>query len=135
MSKGKSKAAGKARMPPRMRRLRKIRDDHGRIIGEVGTGNVWADLGFKKPEREAAKAHIVAKIADVIEERGLTQDKAGRLIGLPQPKLSMLLRGRWDSYSVDRLTRYLNRLGVTVRISFEDRPKWHEGRFIVAYPM
>lgn len=131
MSKGKA-TARKASMPKA--RLRKIRDARGRIIGEIGTGNVWADLGFDKPEREAAKAHIVAKIADVIEERGLTQEKAGKIIGLPQPKLSLLLRGHWDSYSVDRLTRYLTKLGVTVRMSFEDGPKWREGEFIVAYP-
>jgi transcriptional regulator with XRE-family HTH domain len=68
----------------------------------------------------------------VIEERALTQQQAGKIIKLSQPKLSQLLRGHWESYSLDRLTRYLNELGVTVRVSFENRPEWRAGDLAVA---
>ncbi len=98
-----------------------------------GSGNPFADLGFANPDLELAKSRLVMEIDRVIAERGLSQVAAGRIIGLPQPKLSQLLNGHWKSYSVDRLTRYLNKLGVTVRVSLERHGKgWKEGRFIVA---
>ncbi len=100
-----------------------------------GSDNPFADLGFANPELELAKSRLVMEIGRVIAERRLSQVEAGRIIGLPQPKLSQLLNGHWKSYSMDRLTRYLNKLGVTVRVSLErDRKGWKEGRFIVAAP-
>ncbi|HTU54197.1 MAG TPA: helix-turn-helix transcriptional regulator [Acetobacteraceae bacterium] len=110
---------------------RKLRNEKGEVVGTIGSGNVWADLGFSHPEREEAKARLVLKISQVIDERDLTQQQAGRIIRLSQPKLSQLLRGNWQSYSLDRLTRYLNDLGVTVRVSFETRPEWREGDLVV----
>lgn len=111
---------------------RVVRDDDGEILAEIGSGNVFADLGFAKPDEEAAKARIVRKIQRVIDQRGLTQKQAGDIIGLPQAKVSTLLRGKWDSdYTVDRLTRYLNKLGVSVVCSFEDEPEWREGHLMV----
>ena len=98
-----------------------------------GSDNPFADMGFANRELELAKSRLVMEIGRVIEERGLSQVAAGRIIGLAQPKLSQLLNGHWKSYSVDRLTRYLNKLGVTVRVSLErNRTTWKEGRFIVA---
>lgn len=112
---------------------RKLRNEKGEVVGTIGSGNVWTDLGFPHPEREEAKARLVLKISQVIDERDLTQQQAGRIIRLSQPKLSLLLRGHWQSYSLDRLTRYLNDLGVTVRMSFESRPEWHEGDLVVEH--
>lgn len=110
-----------------------IRGPDGTILGELGSGNVFADLGFPNAENEDAKAKIVRKIQMVIDRRGLTQEQAGAIIGLNQGKLSKLLRGKWEGdYSVDRLTRYLNKLGVSVIYSFEDEPDWHEGHLMVA---
>jgi predicted XRE-type DNA-binding protein len=98
-----------------------------------GSDNPFADMGFANSELELAKSRLVMEIGRVIEERDLSQVAAGRMIGLAQPKLSQLLNGHWKSYSVDRLTRYLNKLGVTVRVSLErNRTTWKEGRFIVA---
>jgi predicted XRE-type DNA-binding protein len=98
-----------------------------------GSDNPFADLGFANPELELAKSKLVMEIGRVIEERDLSQARAGQIIGLPQPKLSQLANGHWKSYSVDRLTRYPNKLGVTVRVSLErNRNTWKEGHFIVA---
>jgi len=103
------------------------------VVFSEGSVNPFADLGFANPELELAKSRLVMEIGRVIEERALSQVQAGQIIGLAQPKLSQLLNGHWKSYSVDRLTRYLNKLGVTVRVSFErNRTTWKEGRFIVA---
>lgn len=87
----------------------------GRI--ERGSGNVFADLKLPQPEIALAKAQLVQRIRELIAERELTQAAAGELLGLQQPKVSDLLRGRVEGYSIDRLFRFLNALGQQVRIS------------------
>ncbi len=70
---------------------------------EQSSGNVFADLGLKKPEELLAKAELVQRIADIIAERKLTQVRAAKLLGVDQPKVSALLRGKLDGFSIDRL--------------------------------
>jgi predicted XRE-type DNA-binding protein len=90
---------------------------------EASSGNVFADLGLKDPEELLAKAELVQRIADVIAERKLTQARAAKLLGVDQPKVSALLRGKLDGFSIDRLFRFLNALGRDVEISV--RPARH----------
>jgi len=78
---------------------------------ELSSGNVYADLGLPNAEERLAKADLVIRIYDVITSRGLTQRDAARLLGIDQPKVSALLRGKFDGFSTDRLFRFLNRLG------------------------
>ena len=84
---------------------------------EPSSGNVFADLGLKNPEELLAKAQIVQRISDVIAERKLTQLRAAKLLGIDQPKISALLRGKLDGFSIDRLFRFLNALGRDVEIT------------------
>jgi predicted XRE-type DNA-binding protein len=80
-------------------------------------GNVFADLGLKNPEELLAKAELVQRISDVIAERKLTQASAAKVLGIDQPKVSALLRGRLDGFSIERLFRFLNALGKDVEIT------------------
>jgi predicted XRE-type DNA-binding protein len=100
-------------------------------LGRLGSGNVFADLGLPNPEEELFKAKLVSKIADVIEKRDLTQVQAGELMGLPQSKVSELCNGRTETYSVERLYRFLTRLGVGVSVVLEDQPDWSRGKIEV----
>jgi predicted XRE-type DNA-binding protein len=84
---------------------------------EQGSGNVFADLNLPNPELALAKAELVQRIRDLIAERKLTQVKAAKLLGLDQPKVSALVRGRVEGYSIDRLFRFLNALGQRVEIT------------------
>ena len=90
---------------------------------EVGSGNVFADLGFPDAEERLLKANLVFQIAQLIDKKKLTQAKVAERTGLDQPKVSRLLRGHMDGFSVDRLFAILNRLGhsVEVRISAKER--------------
>ena len=88
----------------------------GRIPVEQGTGNVYADLRSAEAEEMLVKAQLVTKISDVIRQRGLTQAKAARLLGLSQPKISNLLRGQFRGISEQRLLRCLTRLGRDIEI-------------------
>jgi predicted XRE-type DNA-binding protein len=100
-------------------------------LGRLGSGNVFADLGLPNPDEELLKAKLVSKIADVIEKRDLTQVQAGELMGLPQSKVSELCNGRTETYSVERLYRFLTRLGVGVSVVLEDQPDWSRGNIEV----
>src|SRR3954468_19651173 len=84
---------------------------------EPSSGNVFADLGLKNPEELLAKAELVQRISDAIAERKLTQARAAKLLGIDQPKVSALLRGKLEGFSIDRLFRFLNALGRDVEIS------------------
>jgi predicted XRE-type DNA-binding protein len=86
--------------------------------------NVYADLGFENPEDMLIKAELVSRLGRIIEERGLTQEQAAALMGLDQPKVSALLRGRFQGYSLDRIFRLLVALDEDVSIVVE--PKSNE---------
>jgi predicted XRE-type DNA-binding protein len=75
-------------------------------------GNVFADLGLKNPAEHLAKAELVQRIADIIAEQKLTQAKAAKVLGIDQPKVSALLRGKLDGFSLDRLFRFLARFSI-----------------------
>jgi predicted XRE-type DNA-binding protein len=84
---------------------------------EPGSGNVFADLGFRNPDLILAKAELVQRIRDLITERKLTLLKAAELLRIDQPKLSALIRGRVEGYTIDRLFKFLNALGQQVEIT------------------
>jgi predicted XRE-type DNA-binding protein len=92
---------------------------------EESSGNVFADIGLKNPEELLAKAQLVQRIADIIAERKLTQARAAKLLGIDQPKVSALLRGKLEGFSTDRLFRFLNALGCDVEIVI--RPAREDG--------
>jgi len=83
----------------------------------ASSGNVFADLGLPSPDIALAKAELVQRIRQLIIERRLTQEKAGVLLGLDQPKVSGLVRGRVDGYTLDRLFRFLNAFGQEIEIN------------------
>jgi len=86
------------------------------------SGNVFADLELPDADERMLKAQLAVQIRRFIEEKGWTQTEAAEAVGLDQPKVSYLLRGRLAGFSVDRLLSILNRLGhsVEVRISAEE---------------
>lgn len=88
---------------------------------EEGSGNVFADLGFPNPEREQLKAHLTLQIYRLIKARRLTQSAAGQILGIKQPHVSALMRGRSGSFSIERLMEFLTALGQDVEITVRPR--------------
>jgi len=80
------------------------------------SGNVFADLGFPNAATELAKAELATKIAAIIEDRGLSQTQAARVLGIDQPKVSDLVRGKLKPFSVERLFKFLNALDRDIEI-------------------
>jgi len=93
-----------------------VRGRKGKDEYERGSLNVYADLRFRAPESMLVKAKLVSKISDLIAERGLTQSKAAVVLGIPQPKLSKMLRGQFRGFSERKLMDCLTRLGQDVDI-------------------
>ncbi len=92
---------------------------------EKGSGDVFADLGFKPAEAAelTAKSTLIIAIKDAIHERGLTQQEAAELCGADQPTLSKVFRGRMESITIDRLAHWLNALGRDVEIVVKRAPR------------
>lgn len=90
---------------------------------ERGSGNVFEDIGLAQSAELLVKSQIAARIAAIIEERGLTQARAAEILGIDQPSVSDLVRGRLRGFSSDRLFRFLNALGHDVKIVIAPRPR------------
>jgi predicted XRE-type DNA-binding protein len=82
------------------------------------SGNVFRDLGFS-PEESAhlkIRSDLMVRLTKVIEARGLTQAQAAVLFGVSQPRISDLVRGKIDRFSIDTLIAMLGHAGVKVQI-------------------
>lgn len=83
---------------------------------ESGSGNVFADLGLPDAEKLKIKSGLVIEITRAVRKLGLTQEQAGRRMGVPQPKVSALMRGDFTNLSERKLMDCLNRLGYDIEI-------------------
>lgn len=86
-----------------------------------GSGNVFQDLGLPDADLLHAKADLVHRISVLIGKRGLTQIRAAEVLGISQPKISALLHGRLEGFSMDRLVRFLIALDQDVKISVRSK--------------
>ena len=82
------------------------------------SGNVFRDLGFSNSEAEhlRVRTDLMLGIEKVLKARKLKQAEAARIMGVSQPRVSDLLRGRIDLFSSDALIDMLARLGLRVRL-------------------
>ena len=81
-----------------------------------GGANIFDDLGLANADELAAKAELMRRIHAIVKRRRLTQRAAADLLGLKQPDVSLLMRGRVAGFSTERLIRCLNALGRDVDI-------------------
>jgi predicted XRE-type DNA-binding protein len=81
-------------------------------------GNVFEDIGFPPDEARNLKirAMLMAAVEEFIEERGLTQAQAAELMGVSQPRISDLVRGRIDQFTIDSLINMLTNAGIPVEV-------------------
>src|ERR1700730_5019033 len=103
-----------------------------KIRVKEGSGNVFADIDFPNPEGEQLKARLTLQIYRLIKDRGLTQAKAGAILGIKQPHVSGLMRGRSGNFSVERLMDFLTALGQDVEITVRPTRKEHGGVSLIA---
>ena len=92
-----------------------------KIEHEVGSGNIYKDLGFPNPEEMQAKAHLVFKIQDTINERKLSLDKAAKILCIGKSELLNLLQGEFESCTIDYILSLLRKLDHDVEIVLHKR--------------
>jgi predicted XRE-type DNA-binding protein len=86
------------------------------ITIEQGSGNVYADLGMADAQEMLVKAKLASKIGEIIQQQNLTQQQAAQLLAMPQPKVSLLLRGQFRGISEAKMLECLARLGRDIDI-------------------
>ena len=79
-------------------------------------GNVFEDMGLADADERLAKARLAHEICELLKRAKLTQAQAARKLGIDQPKVSALMRGRLRDFSTDRLIRFITLLDRDVWI-------------------
>ncbi|VVN73151.1 hypothetical protein PS718_00553 [Pseudomonas fluorescens] len=101
---------------------------------EEGSGNVYQDLDLPDASEMQVKAQLASKISEIIKARHLTQIQASEILGLSQPKLSEMLRGKFRGISEAKMMECLSHLGRDVQIVVKPTPRSRkEGRIEVVF--
>lgn len=95
------------------------------MAGKVrhSSGNVFADLGFSRDEAEnlRIRSDLMIRLTRMISDRGWTQAAAAKALDVTQPRISDLMRGKIDRFSVDGLIAMLGHAGVRVDLVLKPR--------------
>lgn len=84
------------------------------------SGNVFVDLGFDPAEAAVLqmRSNLMGDLRLYIEKHKLTQSEAAKRLGISQSRVSDLVRGKWDKFSLEMLITLEARLGRTIRVEF-----------------
>ena len=87
------------------------------------SGNVFLDVGFPPEQAEhlVIRTDLMIALRSLIKQRKLTQARAAHLFGVTQPRVSDLVRGRIELFSIDTLVEMLARAGIGVSLRLERR--------------
>lgn len=93
-----------------------------------GSDNIFADLGLPDAEDRMLKARIALYLSKRIKQLALTQREAAEQIGISQPDVSNILRGKLEPFAMERLLTYVRALGTDVEITLKRPPQRREDR-------
>jgi predicted XRE-type DNA-binding protein len=92
---------------------------NARTARTKGSNNVFADLGF--PEGEAhnltLRSDLMIRLEKLVRDSGLTQQEAAKTLGVTQPRLNALLKGKIADFSLDALVNMLSHAGMQVKMT------------------
>ena len=97
---------------------------------EVGTGNVFEDIGLNNPQEYLLRAKLAKEIVDIINSKKMTQKQAGEMLTIDPADISRLKSGDISRFTVDRLFKSLNRLGQDISINIAHSKKEVGGIYI-----
>jgi predicted XRE-type DNA-binding protein len=82
------------------------------------SGNVFVDLGFEPAEAAILqmRAELMTDLREFIRSSGMTQMEAAQRLGVGQSRVSDLMRGKWDKFSLEMLITLEARAGRKVRL-------------------
>lgn len=87
--------------------------------------NVFLDLGFNEEEAVGLKlkSYLFMSLQEAIRNSKKTQAEIAVLIGSDQPKVSKIVNGKLDEFSIERISEYMQKLGYDIHISTSPAPK------------
>ncbi len=87
--------------------------------------NVFQDLGFSEEEATGLKlkSYLFMALQEVIRNSSMTQKEIADTIGADQPKVSKILNGKFNEFSIERITEYMQKLGYDIHIRTAPAPK------------
>ncbi|MGE8131596.1 helix-turn-helix domain-containing protein [Methylobacterium sp. NPDC080182] len=103
-------------------------DEAEAITFEPGSGNVFADLDVPEAADEAIKARLVMRLRAEMDRRGLSQTEFAKVLGVKQPDVSNLMRGRALGFSLERMFEFTRALGDDVEITLRPSKSDRRGR-------
>ena len=88
----------------------------------ASSGNVFKDLGFSQEESDKLmiKSRLMMEIESFIKSKGMTQTHAAELMGVTRPRISDVMRGKIDKFTIDALVDMLSKAGLQVAITVEN---------------
>jgi predicted XRE-type DNA-binding protein len=98
---------------------------------ELGSGNIFADLGLPDAGPHFLKAQIVSEIYRLCTARKLTQVQVGKRLGISQPEVSRMFKGHFREYSIERLMEFLTSFDRDVEIVVRPHKKSRKGGRII----
>lgn len=89
-----------------------------------GSGNVFRDLGFSEAEAQnlLLRTDLMIRIEKLVKDSGLTQQEAAKILGVTQPRLNQLLKGKITEFSLDALVNMLASAGLKVELTVKKAP-------------
>ena len=86
---------------------------------EEGSENIFKDVGFSEQEAEylLIRSRLMLEVDQFVKKSGLTQLEASKKLGITQPRLNDLLRGKIQKFSIDALVKMLSRIGIHVEVN------------------
>jgi predicted XRE-type DNA-binding protein len=82
------------------------------------SGNVFIDLGFSSEEAAILqmRSELMSNLRNFIKAKKLTQDRAAKILGVSQSRVSDLIRGKWERFSLEMLITLAMRCGIRVSL-------------------
>jgi predicted XRE-type DNA-binding protein len=92
---------------------------HNEIEFELGSGNVFADLGLADAEELQSRALLGGHVVQLLRQKNLKQREIAEFLGVKQAEVSHLMRGHFNRFTTDKLLSFLRRMEqkVTIQIS------------------
>jgi predicted XRE-type DNA-binding protein len=92
---------------------------------EVGTGDVFRDLGFADAGERKLRVQLAMRVNDLIKDRKLTQTAVAEIFGIPQPHVSELRNYKLTRFSSERLLHFITLLDRDVEIVIRPKAENH----------
>src|SRR5439155_23676349 len=93
-------------------------DEHHSEI-EIGSGNIFADLGLEDADELYTRACLGVQVMKILKERQYSQKDAAEILSVKQSEVSALMQAKFSCFSQERLIGFLNKLNqkVTIQVS------------------